>query len=186
MHKYIEDEIFAREHDGFWKQIYRIAFPDFCFWETETDVERQQVGIDRYIVLWGDTTLTFDEKLRKPHVREYPDILLEYLSNDQFNTLGWMDKDLECDFIAYAWLSTGKCWFLSFPVLKRTWNSMREIWLDRFEHKFADNIDERPGCPDYRTRCVAVPIKEIQRYLNGKEMFMVAIDNYVKPSKKTP
>jgi hypothetical protein len=174
VHNYKEREAFSKDHDDFWEPIYRKAFPYFREMQTCNDRELQKMGIDRRLVFPLGNVLTFDEKLRETD--EYPDILLEYLSNDQFGTPGWMEKNLKCDYIAYAWLSTGNCWFLSFPALKFVWDSLGEIWKKRYvPHKYAWNTDNRQGCVDYRTWSVAVPITELLRHLGDEDMFKVGL-----------
>jgi hypothetical protein len=175
-HKYTEDGPFSHAHDDFWEPRYREAFGSYEEFQTCNDKKLQKLGIDRRLVFSSGKVLTFDEKLRKPETPEYHDILLEYLSNDQFGSPGWMEKDLICDYIAYAWMQTGSCWFLSYPALKFVWDALGEVWKERYvPHILAENEDERPGCPDYTTRSVAVPITELLCHLGEEDMFKVGL-----------
>ena len=83
-----------------WEEIYRKSFPDFlAMVDHRQDGEHQRAGIDRSVILENSKQILIDEKIRwKP----YPDIAVEYLSNDRTGAPGWACKPLRADYIAYA------------------------------------------------------------------------------------
>ena len=132
-----------------WRNVYEQAFPTL---QTMTCVRddgwAQRGGIDRLLVLADGTTLTVDEKVRST---DYNDILLEYWSNYEQRHRGWVAKDLTCDFIAYAFVPSQRCYLLPFQLLRRAWRDHHREWTDRYERVEAKNRT-------YTTVSVAVPI----------------------------
>lgn len=138
-----------------WAEVYRKAFHNLA---TMTLVRNngwaQQGGIDRLLTLTSGRCLTVDEKVRR---HDYGDILLERWSDRDRRKAGWVQKDLACDYIAYAFSLTGRCYLLPFPTLRSAWRQFGEQWifnaeleLDGFRFVEAQNRS-------YVTQCVAVP-----------------------------
>ena len=122
-----------------WGEIYNKAFPECFYKNAREDGELQRVGIDRTIVLKSGKAIYIDEKVRRV---DYGDIALEYISNDKFRTLGWVEKPLFCDYIAYAILPAKKCYLLPVPQLQKAWADNKQIWLDRFKTISAKHIKD--------------------------------------------
>ena len=148
----------AQADAPWWEPIYKKAFPDFssmvCVRE---DGWAQRGGIDRVVVLGSGKTVTVDEKVRE---RDWPDILWEYLSDRDRNAPGWCAQALACDYIAYAFVPSQRCYL--FPALQ-----VRRAWLDRGTEWVmrAKNNDDGYRIVDadngrYVTRSVAVPLRE--------------------------
>jgi len=138
--------------EEFWDAVYRKAFPSMvnhmaCLGDTES----QRMGIDRVIILANGLTLKVDEKKRR---KEYKDILLEFISNDQTRAPGWIEKNLAINYIAYAFMESRRVYLLDWQLLKRTWLRFGEEWKARFEIIRAEN-------KNYTTLSVAVPIGEL-------------------------
>jgi hypothetical protein len=128
----------------------------------------QRGGIDRLVDLADGTTLKVDEKVRDC---AYPDIALERWSNRARRTPGWVQKKLTCDYIAYAFVPTQRCYLLPFQTLRRAWRQHGARWIalaeadlhypspeahrhrgqDGFSTVWADN-------GSYWTESIAVPI----------------------------
>lgn len=144
-----------------WVEVYRKAFPALIGMHAITkDGYGQRGGIDRRLVLSSSKTVTVDEKIRMPGKSgaDYNDILLEYLSDRDRNVPGWVAKDLECDFIAYAFVQSRICYMLPFLPLRRAWLSMGEAWIKQGVAKIAGfRLVDAPN-RGYFTRSVAVPI----------------------------
>jgi hypothetical protein len=94
-----------------WEQVYREAFPSF---EGMVAIHRmgsgQRDGVDRLIALTNGATIKVDEKVRD---KDYQDFCLEYWSvkhktDSRQNAPGWIAKDLRCDYIAYAFVPSGR------------------------------------------------------------------------------
>jgi hypothetical protein len=42
--------------------------------------------------------------------------------------VGWVRKDLACDYIAYAFIPSQRCYLLPFHTLRRAWETMGKHW----------------------------------------------------------
>lgn len=135
--------------EEFWSSIYRKAFPNMVNHMTAFgDTESQRQGIDRVIILSNGKILKIDEKKRK---KDYGDILLEYISNDQTGALGWIEKDLSIDYLAYAFMPSEKVYLFPWLMLRRSWLHYKDEWISTYPYISADNLT-------YNTISVAVPI----------------------------
>lgn len=137
--------------ESFWKAIYQKAFPEIVRCEICTDMTAQQLGVDRLIYLINGNVIRIDEKKRE---KDYPDILLEYISVDNANKPGWMEKDLAIDYLAYAFMPSQRVYLLPWLLLRRAWISFGEQWKKKYPIISAQNNT-------YKTYSVAVPIKVI-------------------------
>jgi hypothetical protein len=153
----------AQSGAPWWETVYREAFPGFA---TMTDVRQdgwaQRGGIDRVVVLRDGTTLKVDEKVR---YETYPDILLEFWSDKDRQIPGWIEKDLTCDFIAYAFVPSATCFLFPFHTLRRAWDENKVEWglkagarTEGFRYVDADN-------GSYITRSCAVPLTALRAAL---------------------
>ena len=135
--------------EPFWDRIYKKAFPNLVnHMQTSGDTVSQRMGIDRVIMLANGHTLKIDEKKRE---QDWPDILLEFLSNDVTGAPGWMEKELAIDYLAYAFMPSQRVYLLPWPILRRVWLARRDKWLVQYDIKKAKNMG-------YQTHSVAVPI----------------------------
>lgn len=145
-----------------WEQVYREAFPSF---EGMTYVHRagsgQRDGIDRVVTLTSGRVVTIDEKVRD---RDYQDFCLEYWSvkhkrDRKRDEPGWIAKEMRCDYLAYAFVPSGRCYLLPFHELRRAWRKHFREWVAEYPEIRADN-------GYYDTLSVAVPISVVQRALS--------------------
>jgi hypothetical protein len=131
-----------------WEEVYRRAFHNLksmvC---VRDDGWAQRGGIDRVLVLSSGKTLNVDEKVRS---KDYGDILLEYWSDYDRRIPGWVQKDLACDFIAYAVIPAQRCYLLPFTALRAAWRANGRQWVDKYATARAQNRG-------YCTHSVAVP-----------------------------
>jgi hypothetical protein len=121
MHDFNQDLAYSRSQSDapYWKQVYQKAFPDMTSMvDVRKDGWAQRGGIDRIIITTCGRIWKIDEKVRR---RAYDDILLEFISNDITGSLGWIEKDLACDFIAYALVPTQQCYLFPVRPLQRAW-----------------------------------------------------------------
>lgn len=142
----------AQADAPWWTDVYRKAFPDLrsavC---VRDDGWAQRGGIDRVLTLASGKTLTVDEKVR---TEDWPDILLEYWSDEGRKIKGWVAKDLACDFIAYAMVPSQTCYLLPFQTLRASWRARCRDWVARHKRVEARNNG-------YVTVSVAVPTVEL-------------------------
>ena len=139
-------------HEDFWQAIYKKAFPSMEFAKLCSDkCQGQFLGIDRVIYLKSGKTLFIDEKKRE---KDYPDILLEYISNNTTNSQGWIEKDLLIDYLAYAFMPSKRCYVLPWELLRRTWIKHKTRFIEKFPKIEAQN-------EKYKTISVAIPIETL-------------------------
>lgn len=144
-----------------WEPVYRKAFPAFgCMHSVREDGWAQRGGIDRVIVLTSGKTISIDEKVRD---KDWQDLLWEYFSDRDRKTRGWCDKDLACDYIAYAFVPSRRCFLLPALQLRRAWSENGVEWIcranqDENGYRIVDADNGR-----YTTRSVAVPLRESMR-----------------------
>lgn len=141
-------------HEPFWDAVYRKAFPGMVnHMLCSGDVPTQRMGVDRLIYLNNNRELRVDEKKR---LRAYPDILLEYISNDRDGAPGWMEKNLVIDYLAYAFMPTQRVYMYDWLTLRRAWVANAVAWKKRYKPVIAQNVG-------YKTLSVPVPIGVLQK-----------------------
>lgn len=137
-----------------WMDIYRKAFPTLvsavC---VRNDGWAQRGGIDRVLTLACGRVYTVDEKVR---TNDWPDILLEQWSDEERRKPGWVQKPLACDFIAYAFAPSRRCYLLPVALLQRAWRLNGREWIEAHGQRRARNVG-------YVTANVPVPLSELER-----------------------
>ena len=123
---------------SWWLDLYRKAFPTLssavCI---RNDGWAQRGGIDRILTLECGRVFTVDEKVR---TSEWPDILLERWSDEAGRKPGWVQKPLACDFIAYAFAPSRRCFLLPVTPLQRAWRLNGKHWISTFGERKARNV----------------------------------------------
>lgn len=149
----------AMEDAPWWPRVYSCAFPGFVSMvSVRSDGWAQRGGIDRVITLKSGRTVTVDEKVRS---QSYGDILLERWSNRERKTEGWIQKDLACDFIAYAFVPDERCYLFPFLPLRAAWISNGREWIAQAEREADGFRVVLAKNPNYTTESIAVPIPEL-------------------------
>lgn len=156
----------AGSDEPFWNTVYRRAFPNLVNHMPCTgDTTSQRMGIDRLIHLSNGRTLAIDEKKRSV---DRSDILLEYLSNDQTNAPGWIEKDLAIDYLAYAFMPSQRVYLFDWCLLRRAWQAYGATWKRCFPHISAQN-------KGYTTHSVAVPLVLVCARLTSVMMIQLEV-----------
>lgn len=149
VHNFQDSLAFSHSCDelSIWSEIYRKAFPSMVTMVNHrANGDHQKAGIDRSIILENSKQLLVDEKARRFTYRN--DILLEYLSNDRTGALGWVEKPLLCDYIAYAFIYDGLAFLLPVPQMQTAWNINKTEWLRKYDYKSAPNAGYKTlSCP---------------------------------------
>ena len=149
----------AQEDAPFWVPVYKKAFPGaVSFVSVRSDGWAQRGGIDRVITLKSGQTLNVDEKVR---YKSYGDIILERWSSRERQTPGWVQKDLACDFIAYAFVPDEKCYLLPFLSLRAAWIQNGRQWVDWAEKNEGGYKVVLASNEGYTTESIAVPIPDL-------------------------
>ena len=138
----------AQEDAPWWESVYRSAFPGVAaIVSTRKDGWAQRAGIDRIITLASGKVIKVDEKCRR---KDYPDFALERWSDEAKAIPGWVQKPLDCDFIAYAFVQSGLCYLLPTLLLQRAWRQFGRDWIRDYPEVRAQN-------KYYVTVSIAVP-----------------------------
>jgi len=146
----------AQGHEPFWDAVYRKAFPDMVnSMLCSGDTAAQRKGVDRLVYLSNDKILRIDEKKR---MEVWPDILLEYVSVDKTGALGWMNKTLVIDYLAYAFIPSKKCYLFDWQLLRRAWLNYGAEWKRKGEAREDKFRIVEAKNTNYSTWSVAVPI----------------------------
>lgn len=149
----------AQEDAPWWPRVYAKAFPGY---EGAVSVRRdgwaQRGGIDRVITLDSGKTVTVDEKVRD---RSWPDIALERWSSKEHRKPGWIQKDLACDFIAYAFIPDERCYLFPFLQLRRAWLTHGRDWCVKAESGAEGFSLIHARNEGYTTESVGVPIPKL-------------------------
>lgn len=136
------------EDAPWWGDVYRRAFPSLASMvPVREDGWAQRAGIDRVITLKSGKVIKIDEKVRS---KDYPDFLLERWSDERRQIPGWIQKPLDCDFIAYAFVQCGLCYLLPTLLLQQAWRGFGRKWVEEYPPIRAQNNG-------YITLSVAVP-----------------------------
>jgi len=160
IHSFDEENSFSQSQEvtAFLDRFYLSAFPTMSHHETVYDLERQMAGIDRVIYLVGGDVIQIDEKIRR---KNYNDFALEYLANDSTGKLGWINKDLDIDYIVYIWLESRSGYLLNWQDLSRAWSLSGVDWINKYKLYPARNRT-------YNTWFVPVPLHEVLRLVHAK------------------
>ena len=122
---------------SWWLDAYHRAFPRLAsVVSVRQDGWAQRGGIDRLLTLSCGRTYTVDEKVRS---EDCPDILLEQWSDERRRVPGWVQKPLACDFIAYAFAPSQRCYLLPVAQRQRAWRLQGRRWIERYGTRRANN-----------------------------------------------
>ena len=166
MHDFNERLEFSRRYSDapWWEHVYRNAFGgSFAGMTLVRDGSCGQfAGMDRIINLSCGRTVSVDEKVRE---KDYDDFALERWSDRERKKPGWVQKDLFCDYLAYAFVPSRRCYLLPFPDLQRAWRTHGRSWCERYPQILARNNG-------YTTECIGVPIEEVLSAIRTGTLFM--------------
>lgn len=145
----------AQESAPWWDEVYGRAFPGhLSAVSVRSDGWAQRAGIDRVVTMRSGKTVTIDEKVRS---QDFGDIALERWSDRAKKVPGWIQKDLACDFIAYAFIPSQRCYLFPFHNLRAAWRVEGRTWCEMAAEKhggFKVVLAKNRG---YTTESIAVP-----------------------------
>lgn len=161
------DKANSEKLNPFWISVYKEMFPNFVeMTGTIGNMDMQRKGVDRLILLSNNRTILIDEKVR---FSDYNDILIEYISVDTNNTPGWIEKQMDIDYLAYAFINKKTCYMIPFPALQRVWKYYKNIWIRKYQRIEAEN-------KNYKTISVAIPTNTLLNKVS--DAMKIKVNNY--------
>lgn len=163
VHDFNERLEYSHSHSdsSWWIDVYKKAFPTFL---TAVDIRKdgwmQRSGVDRLVILESGKQVCVDEKVRsKKYYDVHPegDIFLETWSKKESQVRGWIAKDLQTDFIAYAFENTKECYLMPFQNMRKAYLENRFSWCRRYG-KRQTRTKTRCKRGFYTTEGIPVPI----------------------------
>lgn len=141
-----------------WEEIYKKAFPNIAVMVNHRqDGFHQRAGVDRSVILNNSKQILIDEKARFRNEitgKVYTDIALEYFSDTDRKTPGWVCKPLQADYICYAICPLGKAYLLPVIELQKAWGKNGNDWIQKFPK--IESFNEENG-NYWTTTSVGVP-----------------------------
>lgn len=139
----------AQANAPWWYEVYKLAFPSMaaCVY-VRKDGWAQRGGVDRMLTLESGRTISVDEKVRE---KDWNDIALERWSDEAKQKPGWIQKPLLCDYIAYAFIPSRRCYLFPTLLLQRAWRLSGREWIASYGQIRAYN-------KGYVTISIPVPI----------------------------
>lgn len=161
-------------HRPFLEAVYQRAFYNFdwCKWSKNGNTPAQKTGCDVVIYLTNDRVNRVDEKLRYRKV--YTDIALEHVSNNCYQSPGWIEKDLGIDYLNYAFVEIKRAYLFPWQQLKQVWLNNREDWLMLAQKRQQGFEIVRAPNDSYFTLSCAVPTDLLIEKIKGA--MMISID----------
>jgi hypothetical protein len=151
--------------------VLRALFPDFASMKIiRHDGHDQRTGIDVVVVLTNGCERHVDFKFRS---KNYDDFALEYWSDVDRKTPGWIAKPQRTDMIVYIFMPARKAYLLPFQPLRRAWRNHGKEWVRDSRYFIADAPNEFNG-RKWITRSVCVPFRIVYAAMNEPESFEVA------------
>jgi len=159
---FTNDLNYSFEDQEFWKEVYKIFFPNMVGMHSHNEYGNHQLnGIDRSITLLNGKTILLDEKSRR--IEDTGDIMLEYVSNNNYNSPSWCEKELLCDYIVYAFIPSKKAYLLPTAQLQQVWKKNKEVWLDIYGRKKVKNDSYETLCCPVKTETIYQAISDLHK-----------------------
>ena len=162
-HNFGRSLAFSHEHADapWWEIIYRTAFGKLLSCASvRQDGWAQRSGIDRIVITETGRQIKIDEKVRK---EDWPDFLLERWSDEARRSPGWVQKPLDCEFVAYAFVPSATCYLFPTLTLQRAWQVYGRDWIGAYPEIRAYN-------EGWTTVSVAVPREVLLQALANATM----------------
>jgi hypothetical protein len=122
--------------------LLRALFPDFASMKiVRSDGHDQRTGIDVVVVLTNGCERHVDFKFR---TKNYDDFALEYFSDVDRKTPGWIAKPQRTDLIVYIFMPARKAYPLPFQPLRRAWKKYRGLWVRNAKERKRGYFPRRP------------------------------------------
>lgn len=147
--------------DPRWERVYRRVFPHFAVMRVADDLAEQRAGVDRVIELTTGRQQLVEEKVDAVGTSN---IFLEYWSNVEAASPGWIVKPAACHHLAYLFTRMGLVYVFPWADLQRAWHANAEAWIDAYGARQVKNRG-------YTTVGVPVPIIKVCRAVPSAARF---------------
>lgn len=147
----------SRTHEEMWKEFYQKRFPGYreLINTQDTKCQLQQDGVDRIVIDSDGTRISIEEKVLNDVHNE---ICFEWLSNSLTRKPGWIEQNLLCDYLAYAFAPTKEIYFYEWRALRKVWIEYGEYWKKSLGCKQIESKTMSRNGYSYLTYSCAVPI----------------------------
>ena len=145
---------------SFWNPLYRQLFNNsFVKREIVKDLVIQASGVDSVVHLKNNITIKFEEKLRD---EMWSDICLEYISNDNTNAPGWIEKQQASKYLVYIVQDSQNyyCYVYSFAALQDAWMDHKNYFIKNYGYKYDGKTLWNTQNKTYKTIWCPVPFTE--------------------------
>lgn len=151
-HNFDQSMDFCKKHELFAYPLYKQVFGG----EPKPVQNRfnQIGGCDVAVESFGKIVM-IEEKIRK---RQYGDVFLEHISAKEDGKVGWIEKNLLCDYLSYIVLEDNSVTLFPFALLRQAWKRKGEYWKSQYGIK---SIPNHGIFGVYTTLGVCVPIPVI-------------------------
>lgn len=144
--------------EPYFDAFYRFYFPYLVRHEIlKNNCREQRDGVDRRLHFPSGHSVIVQEKRRRA---DYGDVLLEYESNDNAHTKGWIEKFQTIDYWVYAIMPTKRFFIYPWCALVRVWEKWGPIWKRQYKTFKSDN-------GSYNTLFICVPFSVLHWELRG-------------------
>lgn len=150
----------AKEH-AMWRAAFERAFPGAVSIAQVASgpSQAQKLGIDYVVTLSSGRSQNIDAKARPSWDKRDVALEVEHVHRGSGRSEpGWMEKELQIDYLAYGLVKLHLVYVLPWPMLRRAWLHFREPWIakakarrDGFFWSQANNDDRYTSC------CCCVP-----------------------------
>jgi hypothetical protein len=151
VHKYHQDKNFEGRSREIFDAYYKKYMKSLDSIEVITDTQLQIKGHDIHLHFTNGKTIVIDEKIRR---KDYPDILIEYLSNKQTGRVGWI-YETESDLFAYLFPTTGMYLLLAQKMKDWVKDEKSQFWELK---DLPPAKNKRPDGREYESINKAVPV----------------------------
>lgn len=157
-----------------WRDILKRAFPTTAELIYVSDEKSNRRGSD-WVLEHADGHFTrVQTKAQSPR---YDDFVIEYLANDSTNTPGWVNLELNADFIAYAIPKRRLVYFIPWPMLKEAWKQHGTTWIQKAELRvFGFRMSKVRQTWGGVTHSVVVPVEALCQDLGLPSLWAVPME----------
>lgn len=136
MHNFAESLLKSKKHSShrIWNIIYERFFPNYTRKKNyEEDMLMQKSGVDDIIEFQGKP-IWIDRKVRfkRKDKRIFQDIILEFWSDEERMSPGWICKRTKADYFIYLNLMNAHCYCIPTKSVQLGWQKYHNFWKQKY------------------------------------------------------